>query len=441
VVPVSGTVLAGRRGEGPGQHDAVPGIRYFSLPGGGTAYRTGAGTAYGYEIDDQQGTNLLTLDYTAQVPAWRQQAPYGASRGASVSWVDNRAFLDKPADAATGLDIIGARSYDPVTGRFASLGPVLEKTSPQLLNGYSYTAGNPVTSSDPTGAQPVCDEPCPPPPPPPGDSGSGTGGQGAGTANTGDGGGGGGGVGGPNMVSANCGLASVKAAICSPDAGLGPAATGTHGDFMAGFGFSIASLGDLACLPAVLACIADAQAGLLPSQLYQKHVNDPLAINTSSEQYQGGEAFGAFLTSIIPVGEAADAATAAGSEQIAARDIAPDLSAYAGGKTSGVLVRSDGSQVPLQSGYDGPALGLPKPRPGMNGNIVSHVEAHAAAIMRSEGLGEATLYINRAPCPGVNGCMLNVSCMVPSGSTMNIYVMTQGSAANFEDWIRVIGTG
>jgi len=77
----------------------------------------------------------------------------------------------------------------------------------------------------------------------------------------------------------------------------------------------------------------------------------------------------------------------------------------------------------------------------MNGNIVSHVEAHAAAITRSEGLDQATLYINRMPRGGLNGCMLNVSRMVPSGATMNIYVMTRGSAAAFEEWISVLGTG
>jgi len=142
------------------------GIRYFALPGGGTAYRTGAGTSYGYEIGDKQGTNLLTLDYTAQVPTWRQQTPYGAPRGTPVTWIDNRAFLGKPADPATGLDIIGARSYDPATGRFISPDPILDPASPLLLNGYGYTAGNPVTSSDPTGLH-VCwgDSGCNPPPP------------------------------------------------------------------------------------------------------------------------------------------------------------------------------------------------------------------------------------------------------------------------------------
>ena len=68
----------------PGTHHPVPARRaahlhtaapddhrhpvLSTLPGGGTAYRTGTGNAYGFEIPDQQGTNLLTLDYTAQVP-------------------------------------------------------------------------------------------------------------------------------------------------------------------------------------------------------------------------------------------------------------------------------------------------------------------------------------------------------------------------------------
>ena len=152
---------------------ATTGIRYFTLPGGGTAYRTGTGTAYGYEIADPHGTNLLTLDYTAQLPTWRQQAPYGAPRGTPATWVDNRAFLDKPADPATGLDIVGARQYDPVTGRFTSVDPVLEKNSPQQLNGYSYAADNPVSNSDPTGLMLPSDggsgcsgDSCDPPPAP-----------------------------------------------------------------------------------------------------------------------------------------------------------------------------------------------------------------------------------------------------------------------------------
>jgi RHS repeat-associated protein len=138
---------------------AVSGIRYYPLPGGSTAYRTGAGNAYGYEITDQHGTSLLSLDYTAQQPAWREQTPYGAPRGQAVAWIDNRAFLDKPADPATGLDIIGARNYDPATGRFISVDPLLEATSSQELGGYAYAADNPVTQSDPSGLH-ACGDTC-----------------------------------------------------------------------------------------------------------------------------------------------------------------------------------------------------------------------------------------------------------------------------------------
>lgn len=119
----------------------------------------------------------------------------------------------------------------------------------------------------------------------------------------------------------------------------------------------------------------------------------------------------------------------------------PEFPAYGGGKTSGVLVRPDGSEVPLQSGRSGPALDLPKPRPGMNGRIVTHVEAHAAAIMRTEGLQDATLWINRMPCPEDNGCLVNLSRMVPTGSTLNVYVMENGSEGDFTDWFNVTGTG
>jgi RHS repeat-associated protein len=142
---------------------AVTGTRFLALPGGGQVVRTGAGTAYSFEVGDQHGTSLLTLDNTAANPVWRQYTPYGAARGtAPSSWPDINAFLGKPADTATGLDLLGARQYDPATGRFLSPDPVLDPASPQTLNGYSYAAGNPVTQADPTG---LCIYSwCPPPP-------------------------------------------------------------------------------------------------------------------------------------------------------------------------------------------------------------------------------------------------------------------------------------
>jgi RHS repeat-associated protein len=128
------------------------GTRFYDLPGGGEAVRTGAGTAYGFETADQHGTATLSLDADLTAPVWREQTPYGAPRGTPpASWPDNRGFLDKPADTATGLTDVGARWYDPALGAFASLDPLFEETDSQQQAGYDYAGSNPVTSSDPTG--------------------------------------------------------------------------------------------------------------------------------------------------------------------------------------------------------------------------------------------------------------------------------------------------
>ena len=131
---------------------AVSTTRFYRLPGGGEAVRTGTGSNYGFEVTDQHGTSTLTLNSTLTNPVWRQQTPFGAPRGAAPSaWPDNHGFLNAPQDTATGLTDVGARWYDPATGRFASLDPVLESASPQQLNGYGYAAGNPVSGADPSG--------------------------------------------------------------------------------------------------------------------------------------------------------------------------------------------------------------------------------------------------------------------------------------------------
>ncbi|MEV1070225.1 RHS repeat-associated core domain-containing protein, partial [Streptomyces sp. NPDC050263] len=66
-------------------------------------------------------------------------------------WPDDKGFLGKTKDATTGLTHIGAREYDPGIGQFISVDPILDSSDPQTINGYSYSANNPVTSSDPTG--------------------------------------------------------------------------------------------------------------------------------------------------------------------------------------------------------------------------------------------------------------------------------------------------
>jgi RHS repeat-associated protein len=133
------------------KNSAVTGVRYYDLPGSGRVVRTGTGTNYSFEITDGNNTPVLYLDRTAQTATWRQHTPYGADRGTTTAWPDNRGFLNQPTNATTGLDEVGARNYDPVIGIFISIDSVFNADDPQQLNGYSYANNSPVTLSDPTG--------------------------------------------------------------------------------------------------------------------------------------------------------------------------------------------------------------------------------------------------------------------------------------------------
>ncbi|MGW0087327.1 family 78 glycoside hydrolase catalytic domain [Streptomyces sp. NPDC003393] len=70
-------------------------------------------------------------------------------------WPDDKGFLGKPADTDTGLTRIGAREYDPTTGRFLSVDPVLAPDDHESLNGYAYANNTPVTKSDSSGKRPL----------------------------------------------------------------------------------------------------------------------------------------------------------------------------------------------------------------------------------------------------------------------------------------------
>ncbi|MEV6692209.1 RHS repeat-associated core domain-containing protein [Micromonospora sp. NPDC051196] len=133
---------------------AIDSSRYYTLPGGNTCIRSGGGNDYTFALVDHQGTPTLYLDRTAQTPTWRQYTPYGAPRGATADSPDNRGFLNKPMSAA-GLISIGARAYDPTTGRFASVDPIIDTADPQQWHGYSYANNTPITMSDPDGLRPM----------------------------------------------------------------------------------------------------------------------------------------------------------------------------------------------------------------------------------------------------------------------------------------------
>ncbi|GAA4890672.1 RHS repeat-associated core domain-containing protein [Streptomyces coeruleoprunus] len=135
--------------------------RYYTVGGTTIALRSNAsGTEkLSFLSADHHGTGSIAVSSdSTQTLSKRYTTPFGAVRGTGVgSWPDDRGFLGAPADSGTGLTQVGARQYDPSTGRFLSVDPLLTPDQHQSLNGYSYANNNPTTLSDPSGmAVPEC---------------------------------------------------------------------------------------------------------------------------------------------------------------------------------------------------------------------------------------------------------------------------------------------
>ncbi|MBD0689015.1 hypothetical protein BG452_25535 [Streptomyces sp. CBMA123] len=123
--------------------------RYYAL-GGATAVRTDDNKLT-FQVADHHGTAEIGIDATTGAVAQRRTAPFGGIRGtAPTDWAGHRGFLGG-TDEPTGLTHLGARDYDPSTGRFISVDPEITTSDPQSLAAYTYSDNNPLTFSDPTG--------------------------------------------------------------------------------------------------------------------------------------------------------------------------------------------------------------------------------------------------------------------------------------------------
>ncbi|MGW1158195.1 ricin-type beta-trefoil lectin domain protein [Streptomyces sp. NPDC002519] len=130
------------------------GLRYYAGPDGTTITRSSTGTV-SYQVADLQGSATTAIDASSLAVTRRYYDPYGNPRGTKpTTWVasdENHGFLGKPTDATTGLDLLGARNYDPTLGRFLTPDPIFQAGDPNQMGGYTYAADNPASSSDPTG--------------------------------------------------------------------------------------------------------------------------------------------------------------------------------------------------------------------------------------------------------------------------------------------------
>jgi hypothetical protein len=107
----------------------------------------------------------------------------------------------------------------------------------------------------------------------------------------------------------------------------------------------------------------------------------------------------------------------------------PQLAPYTDGKTSGILRTQNLPPIELQSGYDGPALNMPEESSGFDGYTLSHVEGHAAALMRQLGIQEAWLEINNPEI--CDSCRELLKTMLPPGAILHVK-LPNGSEELFE---------
>ncbi|MEU9773763.1 RHS repeat-associated core domain-containing protein [Streptomyces sp. NPDC047968] len=132
--------------------DKAKAIRYTPLGGGHQAVKSDDGTIT-FTLADHQGTGQLAVDAATQKLTQRRTLPFGGVRGTPpTSWAGTRGFVggtDETSD--TGFVHLGAREYDPTTGRFLSVDPIMDLTDPQQLNGYAYAENSPITFSDSNG--------------------------------------------------------------------------------------------------------------------------------------------------------------------------------------------------------------------------------------------------------------------------------------------------
>ncbi|APE20083.1 hypothetical protein SVEN_0642 [Streptomyces venezuelae ATCC 10712] len=133
----------------------VTDTRTYPGPGGLSITRVTKGGAAKlvYQASDPHGTNGVQFEAGTLLSTRRPSDPFGNARGTQPGagvWAGSQGFVGGTIEG-TGFTTLGARQYDPVTGRFLSVDPVFSEGDPQSWNGYAYADNNPVDNADPSG--------------------------------------------------------------------------------------------------------------------------------------------------------------------------------------------------------------------------------------------------------------------------------------------------
>lgn len=139
----------------------ITGVRTYSGPTGPLVERTATagvtGSTLTWLFTDIDGTVDIHTDALTGTTTNTYRDPFGNPITGTGIWSDGNAYLNHPTTADTSLTTLGARQYNPTTGRFLTPDPILATGDPQQTNGYAYANNNPITLTDPTGLDPIYD--------------------------------------------------------------------------------------------------------------------------------------------------------------------------------------------------------------------------------------------------------------------------------------------
>jgi RHS repeat-associated protein len=136
---------------------AATSTRYYTHAGTLIAVRSSTGSL-DWIVTDHHNTGEATVSNTDLSATRQRTLPFGQTRGAvPTTWPTamDKGFVGGTKDN-TGLTHLGAREYDPTTGRFISVDPLFITDDPRQYNAYQYGRNNPLTYSDPSGLGDVC---------------------------------------------------------------------------------------------------------------------------------------------------------------------------------------------------------------------------------------------------------------------------------------------
>lgn len=107
----------------------------------------GRGSQVLYYLRDQLGSTRALLDGSGNMQATYTYDPYGNVTAHTGNATTPFQFAGQYTDAETGLQYLRARSYDPATGQFLSVDPLVDETKQP----YAYVGNDPLNALDLTG--------------------------------------------------------------------------------------------------------------------------------------------------------------------------------------------------------------------------------------------------------------------------------------------------